>query len=128
MADLNDASASILEMQVYEGTVLSGASVELAVTLLDIGNDALPMSKPIREQGAQAYGMIFFKSGSARCPKQGVIWERFEDGMELMVVDEERHLFKKPFQTLCIGIVATFLVETAKKDAKYAWLVPPHMP
>lgn len=46
------------------------------------------MSKPIREQGAQAYGMLFFKSDSPRCPKQGVIWERFDDGLEVMAVDE----------------------------------------
>ena len=71
--------------------------------------------------------MLFFKSDSPRCPKQGAIWERFEDGLEVMAADEERYLFGKPFQALCIGIVATFLVETAKKDAKYAWLAPPQM-
>ena len=45
------------------------------------------MSKPIREQGAHAYGMLFFKSDSPRCPKQGVIWERFDAGLEVMAVD-----------------------------------------
>jgi len=127
MADLKDVNAGILEVQVYEGVMPGGAPVELAVTLLDIRNDALPMSKPIREQGAQAYGMLFFKSDSPRCPKQGVIWERFEDGLEVMAVDEERYLFDNPFHALCIGMVATFLAETAKKDAKYAWLAPPQM-
>ena len=127
MADLKDVNAGILEVQVYEGVMVGGAPVELTVTLLDIRNDALPMSKPIREQGAHAYGMLLFKSDSPRCPKQWVIWERFEDGLEVMAADEERYLFGKPFQALCIGIVATFLVETAKKDAKYAWLAPPQM-
>ena len=103
MADLRDVNAGILEVQVYEWVILGGAPVELVVTLLDIRNDALPMSKPIREQGAQAYGMLFFKSDSPRCPKQGAIWERFEDGLEVMAVDEERYLFDKPFQALCIG-------------------------
>ena len=83
MADLKDVNAGILEVQVYEGVMVGGAPVELTVTLLDIRNDALPMSKPIRESGAQAYGMLFFKSDSPRCPKQGVIWERFEDGLEV---------------------------------------------
>ena len=48
MADLKDVNAGILEVQVYEWVILGGAPVELAVTLLDIRNDALPMSKPIR--------------------------------------------------------------------------------
>ena len=125
MADLKDVNAGILEVQAYDGMML-GAPVKFAVALLDIRNDALPMSKPIREQGAQAYGMLFFKSDSPRCPKQGVIWERFEDGLEVMAADEERYLFGKSFQALCIGIVATFLVETAKKDGKYAWLARRH--
>ena len=126
MTNLADIEAGILDVLVYEGVMPGGAPAELAITLLDIQNDALPTSKRIREHGAQAYGMLLFKSDSPRCPKQPVVWERFEDGLEVTAVDEERYLFDKRFHALCIQMVATFLNETAK-DAKYAWLAPPEL-
>jgi hypothetical protein len=124
MTNLKDIDAGILEVQVYEGVMPGGAPAELAITLLDIQNDALPTSKQIREHGAQAYGMLLFKSDSPRCPKEPVVWERFEDGLQVTVAGEERHLLDKPFHALCIEMVVHFLKDTANKDPGYAWLAP----
>ena len=64
MTNLKDIAAGILELQVYHGILPGGAPMELAITLLDVTNDALPLSKTMRDHGAQAYGMLFFKSAS----------------------------------------------------------------
>jgi len=126
MENLASIEAGILEVQVYEGVVPGGAPAELAVTLLDIRNDALTRSKQIRDGGAQAYGMLLFKSESPRCPSRPVVWERFEDGLKVSAEAEERYLLDKPFHALCVQMVTIFLIDTAKKDARYAWLVPPN--
>jgi hypothetical protein len=125
MANLKDIDAGILEVQVYEGVMPGGAPAESAVTLLDMQNDALPTSKQMREHGVQAYGMLLFKSDSPRCPKEPVVWERFEDGLQVTAAGEERHLLDKPFHALCIEMVVHFLKDTANKDPRYAWLAPP---
>jgi hypothetical protein len=126
MGNLASIEAGILEVQVYEGIVPGGAPAELAVTLLDIRNDALTRSKQIRDRGAQAYGMLLFKSESPRCPTRPLVWERFVDRLEVTAEAEERYLLDKPFHALCIRMVTIFLAETARKDAMYACLAPPH--
>jgi hypothetical protein len=127
MENLTSIDAGILEVQVYEGVMPGGAPVELAVTLLDIQNDALIRSKQIRDRGAQAYGMLLFKSESPRCPRLPVVWERFGDGLEVTAEAEERYLLDKPFHALCIQMVTIFLTDTAKKDAMCAGLVRPRL-
>jgi hypothetical protein len=127
MGSLADIEAGILEVQVYEGLMPGGAPVELAVTLLDLQNDALTRSKQIRDRGAQAYGMLLFKSESPRCPTEPVVWERFGDGLEVTAAEQERYLLDRPFHALCIQMVTIFLADTAKKDATYAWLAPPQL-
>jgi len=124
--ELRDIDAAILEVQVFQCTMAGGAPVELAVTLLDIRNDAIAKSKEAREHGAQAFGMLFFKSASPRCPKGAVIWERFDDSLQVTAADEERYLLDKALHALCIQVVTAFLTETAQKHAEYSWLSPPH--
>ena len=82
------------------------------------------MAKTVREHGAQAFGMMFFKSASPRCPRKAVIWERFEDGLRVTAANEERYLLDKALQALCIQVVVT---ETAKRNPKYAWLALPQL-
>ena len=127
MEYLRDIEAGILEVQVYEGFVPGGAPAELAITLLDIQNDALTRSKQIRDRAAQAYGMLLFKSESPRCPTRPVVWEWFVDGLEVTAEAEERYLLDTPFRALCIRMVVIFLAETAKKNAMYAWLATPQL-
>jgi len=127
VTNLKDIAAGILELQVYHGILPGGAPMELAITLLDVTNDALPLSKTMRDHGAQAYGMLFFKSASPRCPKEGLIWEKCEDRLEVTAADDDRHLLDKAFHALCLQTVAAFLAETANKDPKYAWLTPPSL-
>jgi hypothetical protein len=122
--DLKNIDAAILAVQVFERAVPGGAPAQLAVTLLDMRNDAIEASKTVREHGAQAFGMLFFKSASPRCPQKAVIWERFEDGLQVSAADEERYLLDKALHALCIEVVEAFLTDTAKKDPRYAWLAP----
>jgi hypothetical protein len=72
--------------------------------------------------------MLFFTADSATCPKHGVMWTRFEDGLQLTPEDSERHLFDdKKLVGLCIRVTATFLDALAHRDAKYAPLAPPRV-
>jgi hypothetical protein len=125
--DLKNIDAAILEVQVFECAMLGGAPAQLAVTLLDMRNDAIEVSKTVRAHGAQAFGMLFFKSASPRCPQKAVIWEKFEDGLQVTAADEERYLLDKALNALCIQVVEAFLTETAKKDPRYAWLARPQL-
>jgi hypothetical protein len=68
--DPKDIGAAIVEVDVFDFRLPDGAAVELTVTLLDIQNDAVAMAKRVREHGAQAFGMLFFKSAPVLCPKE----------------------------------------------------------
>ena len=125
MANLKDIDAGILEVQVYEGVMPGGAPAELAVTLLDMQNDALPTSKQMREHGAQAYGMLLFKSDSSRLSQGTSGLGAVRGWTASTAAGEERHLLDKPFHALCIEMVVHFLKDTANKDPRYAWLAPP---
>jgi hypothetical protein len=124
MVSMRDIDAGVLELQVYDGEMPGGVPVELAISLLDLENDALMLSSTVRERGAQAYGMLFFKSISPRCPKQGVVWERFDDDLQVTAAANEAYLLDRWFHALCIQMVAMFLADIAGKDARYAWLAP----
>jgi hypothetical protein len=125
MADaLQNIDAAILELDEFRFTRPDGAEVELVVTLLDIQSDAIAISKEVRKDGAQAYGMLFFTSASVPCPKEAVIWERFDDGLQIRPADDEVHLFNETLQNMSLQAVKTFLEDTARKDPKYHWLAP----
>ena len=126
MADaLKDIEAAILEVDVFQFERPDGVAVELVVTLLDMQSDTIAISKMVRDHGAQAFGMLVFKSASVPCPQAAVIWERFDDGLQVTPSDDEAHLFNETLQNLSLQAVKTFLEDTAKKDPKYHWLAPP---
>ena len=128
MATIDDVRTGILETRVYEGLLKDGKSLELTATLLDLHNDTLPFASSIRHGGAQAFGMLFFETSSPVCPELGVIWQRFDSGLELVPDDSERHfLDNEGFFDLCIQVVVNFLSALAERDAKYAWLAPPRL-
>ena len=128
MATIDDVRAGILETRIYEGTLKDGKPLELTATLLDLRNDALPFVGTIRDSGAQAFGMLFFDTNSPVCPELGVIWQRFDSGLELVPDDSEQHfLDDDAFVDLCTQIVVNFLSTLAESDAKYAWLAPPRL-
>jgi hypothetical protein len=102
-----------------------GVAVELVVTLLDTQSDKIAISKMVRDHGAQAFGMLFFKSASLPCPKEAVIWECFEDGLQITPADDDAYLFNESLQNMCLQAVKTFLEDTAQEDPKYHWLGPP---
>ena len=126
--DPRDIEAAILEADVFEFNHPDGTTVRLTVTLLDIQNDAVPMSREARDHGAQAFGMLFFESASVTCPKEAVVWERFDDGLQIAPTDDEAHLLDETvLKAMCLRALATFLAQTAEKDPKYAWLAPPRL-
>lgn len=126
--DLKDIEAAILELDVFEFNHPDGPTVRLTVTLLDIQNDAVAMAKKVRDHGAQAFGMLFFESASMPCPKEAVVWERFDDGLQITPADDEAHLLDETvLNAMCFRALATFLEQTAEKDPKYAWLAPPRL-
>ncbi len=128
MADaLQDIDAAILEVDEFQFTRPDGAAVELVVTLLDLQSDAIAVSKMVRDHGAQAFGMLFFTSASVPCPKEAVIGERFDDGLQITPADGETHLFSEPLRNMGLQAVKTFLEDTAQKDPKYHWLAPPKL-
>jgi hypothetical protein len=125
MADaLQDIEAAILEKDVFQFSRPGGTAVELIVTLLDLESDAIAISKKVRDHGAQAFGMLLFKSATMPCPKEAVIWERFDDGLQITPADDEAHLLDETIQSLGLQALATFLRQTAQKDPKYSWLAP----
>ena len=95
------------------------------MTLLDLQSDAIAVSKKVRDHGAQAFGMLFFKSASIPCPKGPVIWERFDDGLQITPADDEAHMFSETLRNMGLQAVKTFLEDTAQKHPKYRWLAPP---
>jgi hypothetical protein len=126
MADaLHDIDAAILELDEFQFTRPDGVAVELVVTLLDMQSDAIAISKKVRDHCAQAFGMLFFSSASVPCPKEAVIWERFDDGLQITPADDEAHMFSETLRNMGLQAVTTFLVDTAQKDPKYHWLAPP---
>jgi hypothetical protein len=126
MADaLKDIEAAILEADEFQFERPDGVAVELVVTLLDMQSDTIAISQMVRDHGAQAFDMLFFKSASVPCPKAAVIWERFDDGLQVTPSDDEAYLFNETIQNMSLQAVKTFLEDTAQKDPKYHWLVPP---
>ncbi len=122
-----DIDAAILEVDEFQFTRPDGAAVELVVTLLDLQRDAIAVSKMVRDHGAQAFGMLFFKSAAVPCPKAAVIWERFDAGLQITPADDETHMFSETLRNMGLQAVKTFLEDTAQKDPKYHWLAPPKL-
>lgn len=63
MATFEDIRPAILEVEVYDGVVV-GQALEITATLLDLQNTVLTFVESVREEGAQAFGMLFFRDGS----------------------------------------------------------------
>jgi hypothetical protein len=126
MADaLKDIEVAILESDEFQFKRPDGVAVELVVTLMDMQSETIAVSKMVRDHGAQAFGMLFFKSASLPCPQKPVIWERFDDGLQITPADDDADLFNETLRNMSLRAVITFLEDTAQKDPKYHWLAPP---
>ena len=122
MATIEDVRPAILESEAYNDVVM-GQPLEVTATLLDLQNDTLPFVETVRKQGAQAFGMLFFQSDSTECPKSGVLWLQFKDGLVLATEHFEVNFLKvQPFMDLCFRMAATFLDTLAHRDPKYSAL------
>lgn len=125
MATIDDVRPAILEIEVYDGVVV-GQALEITATLLDLEDDALPFIRPVREEGAQAFGMLFFRDGSTEWPKHGVLWLRLERGLVVAPEDSEFHFLEdQSFMDLCLRMTSVFLTALARRDPKYSDLVFP---
>ena len=66
-----------------------------------------------------------FQIRFAPCPQKPVIWERFDEGLQITPADDDADLFIETLQNMSLRAVISFLEETAQKDPKYHWLAPP---
>lgn len=122
MATIEDVRPAILESQVLSD-VIPGQPFEITATLLDLQNDTVPFVKTVREQRAQAFGMLFFRSESPEYVDHEVFWFRLDDEVVVATDDTEIGLFEeRTFMDLCFLMTATFLDTLAHRNPKYSAL------
>lgn len=123
MATIEDVRPAILESQVFDN-VIPGQPFKITATLLDLQNDTVPFVKTVREQRAQAFGMLFFRSESPECcVDHEVFWLRLEGEVIVAADDTETGLLEeRAFMGLCFLMTATFLDTLAHRDPKYSAL------
>ena len=103
-----------------------GQALEITAMLLDLQNTVLTFVESVREEGAQAFGMLFFRDGSTDWPKHGVLGLLLEEGLVVAPEDSEtRFLENQASIDLCLRMTTTFLTALAHRNPKYAVLVLP---
>ena len=126
MALIQEVQAAILEIQVFEAVGQDHRPIEATASLLDLQSDVLPCTHSLRQRGARAFGFLSFEATSPGWPNHGVLWVRFDNGVELVPEADDADLLDNPgLFNLCVQITGIFLDGLASRDPKYSTLPPP---